>query len=68
MFVTGRKFCCACRTMQIDSEFTRSDLICDWCARNCDQTPPPRCPLCGMMRKSNQEAHTCCTPEGWREK
>lgn len=68
MPVNGRKFCYACRNMVFEREFTRSGIMCDWCCRKCETTPPPRCPKCGMMRLTNKDASTCCTPLGWKER
>lgn len=66
--MSKRRFCNACRNMVLAGEFTRSNIICDWCARTCFSDPPPRCHLCGMMRLTTTEADSCCTPAGWKEK
>jgi rubrerythrin len=51
-----------------EGEFSRSGLMCDWCCRHCEVTPPPRCPSCGIMYKTQHEAEICCTEEGWKDK
>ena len=66
--VVTRKFCVACREMLEEGEFSRSGLMCDWCCRHCEVTPPPRCPSCGIMYKTQHEAEICCTEEGWKDK
>lgn len=61
MLKPDRRFCVACHEMQLVTQFNKCPVMCDWCCRNFDEHPPPRCPLCGQYYSKQKQADECCT-------
>jgi hypothetical protein len=60
-----KHFCVRCRELLPRGQFREHGLMCDACCLKVRESPPPCCPLCGMMWMEQADADKCCTRAGW---